>query len=270
MIKEWLNKNLGVNEVLSDISSESSQDIVEVVKKIDQTHQSKAFVELFLEVIGTVMVVGSTTLITLLVLKLVWSHWSRMGSGIRLLILHSVAFLFSLGLLRLSCFWSSFIFDSSFESGLSLLSGGIGISLVQHLYVFSKNTAEYNSLMSSILEGFTKEVLPKTRTGVWKWTFSTNMEIEKLEWDETMHSIFGSDPKVFGGRYRDFVNFIHPEDIEEVNKAVSEAINKGIVFNYKMRVTNHAGGWKTMYGRGAVICDSFGKPIYMAGFNFPE
>lgn len=270
MIIELLNKQLGINEAIPGLPDRVAENFVHVVENVERKSADTVITGLSFDFLGTAMIVVSTALIAAMAIRLIFSNWKRMGAGIRFLILHAAAFIFALGLLKLHVFWSKISYGSFVESGYSIAVGAIGITLVHHLYVFSKNTAEFQALMASIFDRFNMEVLPKIHTGVWKWTFSTETEPEKLEWDATMHQIFGSDPKAFNERYGDFARFVHPEDLDGVNKAVTEAINRGTIFNYKMRVTNHAGGWKIMHGRGGVICDSHGKPIYMAGFSFPE
>lgn len=258
-----------MNEAVPGLPNKVAENIVHVVENIEENSVDTAITGLSFSFIGTAAIIISTSLIAAMAVKLVYFNWKRMGAGIRLLILHSAAFIFALGLLRMYVFWAKISHGPFFESGYSVLVGAIGITLVHHLYIFSKNAAEFQALMASIFDRFNLD-LPKINTGAWKWTFSTETEQEKLEWDATMHLIYGSNPKDFGGRYSDFSKFIHPEDLEGVNRAVSDAINNGTIFNYRMRVTNHAGGWRVMHGRGVVIHDIHGRPIYMAGFNFPE
>jgi hypothetical protein len=122
--------------------------------------------------------------------------------------------------------------------------------------------------MSLIMEEFTKDILPQIEVGMWKWTFETEDAPENLEWDLMEHKIFGTNPDTFQNTYAEFASLVHPEDRERMSREIDEAIQKGTIFSYEMRISDQCGGWKKVYGRGSVFKDLCGNPIYMAGVNF--
>ena len=51
--------------------------------------------------------------------------------------------------------------------------------------------------------------------GVWDIDLSTGI----LVWDEMMHTLYGTDPETFGGRFEDWRHTVHPEDLPEAEAA---------------------------------------------------
>ena len=57
--------------------------------------------------------------------------------------------------------------------------------------------------------------------GNWDWDIVT----DGLYWSDEIYRIFGRNPQEFGATYNEFLSYIHPDDRENVNNAVKEALN---------------------------------------------
>ena len=57
--------------------------------------------------------------------------------------------------------------------------------------------------------------------GTWDWDIETG----KLVWSEEIFNIFGVDPDAFRGTYEEFTGFVHPDDIEMVQKEVERCVS---------------------------------------------
>ena len=60
------------------------------------------------------------------------------------------------------------------------------------------------------------------RLGNWDWDIVKNT----LYWSDEIYHIFGLTPQEFGATYETFLNYVHPEDREFLQRSVDEALNK--------------------------------------------
>jgi len=95
--------------------------------------------------------------------------------------------------------------------------------------------------------------------GSWDWNIETNEEY----WSDELYHIFGLDPH-FELNHNTFLNFIHPEDLDYVNNAIKEAINrKPYYIDYRIILPD--GEEHVIYSQGGAIFDEKNTPIRMRG-----
>lgn len=97
--------------------------------------------------------------------------------------------------------------------------------------------------------------------GVWEWNLQTGEEY----WDQNTERLFGLDPGEFGGNYADFVHFVHEEDLEELEAATQNAIEKRGNFEKEFRIESAEGKERWLLSRGEVYTDVEGEPRTMIG-----
>lgn len=227
-----------------------------------------SIVDMTMSYVGNSLQTLSLFVIAFLIARIVMKNWSIVGRELRLLLCHLVVFLTFLGAVKL-CYVCGWLLSSPPVGTFFIIFAGVtGVALIQHLYWFQQNVVEVQAIMSSVVEKFTKDILPKNKVGLWKRTFTTEDKEEYIEWDATAHEIFGTDPKTFDHTYVEFASLVHPDDLVPMSQALDEAIKNETIFDHKFRITDHNGGWKEIHSRGTVFNDLCGKPIYVAGFNF--
>ncbi len=97
--------------------------------------------------------------------------------------------------------------------------------------------------------------------GNWDWNITTN----ELVWSDEIYRIFGSSPQQFGATYNDFLNFVHPEDREFVEKSVDDALHKGNPYNIDHRIILPDKSVRVVHEVGEVTFDEVGRPVRMIG-----
>lgn len=100
------------------------------------------------------------------------------------------------------------------------------------------------------------------KIGNWEW----NLKDNSLYWSDEIYNIFGLNKKDFMGSYDDFVNAIHPDDRDIVLDEITEALEKGKIYNIEHRIITPDNKIKIVHEKGDVYFeDETGKPILMIG-----
>jgi PAS domain S-box-containing protein len=96
---------------------------------------------------------------------------------------------------------------------------------------------------------------------------SWELDIQKniLKWSDEIYRMFDIDPKQFGASYEAFLNSIHPEDREFVNKAYAESLETRKPYNIEHRLLMRDGSIKYVQERCKTFYDNNGKPIRSIG-----
>lgn len=85
-----------------------------------------------------------------------------------------------------------------------------------------------------------------TDTGVWEWNLTT----DEVIWTESMEQLFGIEPGTFPGTYEAFTEYIHPEDLPEVQRAVETAVEEGTRLQTEYRIERDDGSRRWVHARG--------------------
>lgn len=99
--------------------------------------------------------------------------------------------------------------------------------------------------------------------GVWNW----NLKDNTLEWDNYMYKLLDHPKKQFKGTLDDFVNRVHAEDLEKVNKAFTAALKKDSKLDVTYRIVMRNGKSRILQSKGEVIFDEQGNPEGIIGLS---
>ncbi len=99
------------------------------------------------------------------------------------------------------------------------------------------------------------------RTGTWDW----DIVKETLIWSDGAFRIFGVSPEEFEPSFDNFMRFVHPDDHDELNRAIDEALEKDIPFNCEHRIILPTGEIRNVHERGQVYRSDNGTPERMIG-----
>ncbi len=102
------------------------------------------------------------------------------------------------------------------------------------------------------------------RFGVWDWDIISG----RVEWDETMYTIYDKQKGEFDGEYSTWLSFIHPQDAGQINESFQLSLKGEKEFDTEFRFTAKNGENRIIRAIGQVTNDSEGNPIRMTGVNF--
>ena len=91
--------------------------------------------------------------------------------------------------------------------------------------------------------------------GTWRWDISSNVVL----WDSTLEAMYGLLPGTFDGTFDAYVSLLHPDDVESVLAAVSEAVQNKASYKVEHRAVWPDGTVRWMQGRGKVTLDLSGE-----------
>jgi len=121
----------------------------------------------------------------------------------------------------------------------------------------AKNQAETNSLRMKLAND-------SAQIGVWEWDVVSG----ELIWDEWMYKLYGITENYFSGAYEAWTNSLHPDDMEESNKQLEDAVAGLGTFNPEFRVVHQNGQVRTIKASAEVIRDNDGKALKVIGVNY--
>ena len=99
--------------------------------------------------------------------------------------------------------------------------------------------------------------------GIWEWNIHTN----RLTWDRRMHELYGLAPETFTGRYEDWKNCVHPEDIEAAEKGLEKAIETSGEWRWEFRIIRPDNQVRHIQAAGRARGEEKGRVTGMVGIN---
>ncbi len=97
--------------------------------------------------------------------------------------------------------------------------------------------------------------------GYWDWDIEQNL----LLWSDEVYRIFGLTPRIFEATYEAFLERVHPDDRESLQKAVDESLSHGKPYNIDHRIILPDGSVRVVYEKGEVTFNESGSPIRLIG-----
>ncbi len=104
--------------------------------------------------------------------------------------------------------------------------------------------------------------LEGTNTGLWEW----NLETDEVIWNETMARLVGMEPGEFAGTVEAFVEQVHPDDRERLQRELTAAIESDDVLKSEFRLFHENGDVIWVSVRGRLLADD-GGGRRMVGIN---
>lgn len=97
--------------------------------------------------------------------------------------------------------------------------------------------------------------------GNWDWNISTG----ELAWSDEVYRMFGLVPQPSRATYQAFLEYVHPDDREFVEKSVDEALHGGKPYDIDHRIVLPDGSARVVHENGVITFDESGKPARMLG-----
>jgi PAS domain S-box-containing protein len=99
--------------------------------------------------------------------------------------------------------------------------------------------------------------------GIWEWDVAS----ESLRWDDTMLALYGVSREDFDGSYGAWRALLHPDDVEAIEAAMTEAMAARVPFDIAFRIRTPAGQVRHMRIKGAVSYGPTRRPLRLLGTN---
>ena len=116
----------------------------------------------------------------------------------------------------------------------------------------------YNSLKES--EKRLAEAQRMAHIGNWDWDIATGKEY----WSDELYRIFKRDPQEFAPSYKEYLNYVHPDDRDYVDNAFKGTIN-GKPYEIDHRIILANGEERTVHIQAEVVFDDKNIPIRTKG-----
>ena len=99
--------------------------------------------------------------------------------------------------------------------------------------------------------------------GIFEWDIQKN----KNYWSPEMERIYGVSPGSFGSTYETWLERIHPDDREHLQRQARRHFQEGGTLDSHFRIVRPSGETRWLFSRGTLFCDATGQPIRMLGFS---
>lgn len=99
--------------------------------------------------------------------------------------------------------------------------------------------------------------------GIWQFNIPEN----QLIWDSWMYQLYGIAQDDFSGAYEAWTRGVHPEDRDQAELDVQDAISGKRPFDTEFRIVKPSGEMCYLMGKAQVFHDSTGQPSHMIGVN---
>ena len=116
----------------------------------------------------------------------------------------------------------------------------------------------YNLLKES--EKSLAEAQKMAHIGHWEWEIAN----DKSYWSDELYRIFGRNPQEPYPTYKEFLNYVHPDDRDYVNSAANRAMN-GKPYSIDYRIISANGEERTVHMQSRVIFDEENTPVRIKG-----
>lgn len=135
--------------------------------------------------------------------------------------------------------------------------------LEKKITVLEKKIAELEGSKKAIQrsEERLKEAERLANIGHWELDLVTNT----LYWSDEIYRIFDSNPQEFGATYEAFLDFVHPEDRTDVDKAFTDSIKKRTGYDMVHRLLLKNDTLKYVHEKCRTIYDEHGEPLRSLG-----
>ncbi|MEH2053885.1 PAS domain S-box protein [Nostoc sp.] len=97
--------------------------------------------------------------------------------------------------------------------------------------------------------------------GIWDW----NIQTGEVIWNDNHYRLLGLEPEISPASYQLWRNCVHPEDVEQIEQAVSNALAQQTNFQGEYRVIYPDGSVHWLTGKGRGVYNEAGEPTRMLG-----
>jgi two-component sensor histidine kinase/PAS domain-containing protein len=124
-------------------------------------------------------------------------------------------------------------------------------------------TAELEQSNAKLLESEQRRSLAISagKMGSWDWDWASG----DWMWDEGQFQIFGVDPRTFAVTPANVQPFVHPDDIDELRKALAQFAKGAKSYEAEFRIHRPNGDMRWCFGTAAATADAGGHVVRISG-----
>ncbi|MEA3193559.1 MAG: hypothetical protein QOD26_1892 [Betaproteobacteria bacterium] len=111
------------------------------------------------------------------------------------------------------------------------------------------------------LEWQLREAQALAHFGSWEW----DVRADRVTWSEALYPMMGVDPKTFQPSLDAFLNCVHPDDRERVQRAAAANRQTGKPYAEPIRIVRPDGTVRTVRGGSHAVNDAAGHPVRIVG-----
>ncbi|ARE38374.1 diguanylate cyclase/phosphodiesterase (GGDEF & EAL domains) with PAS/PAC sensor(s) [Rhodovulum sp. P5] len=100
--------------------------------------------------------------------------------------------------------------------------------------------------------------------GVWDLDLATGY----LNWNDTMHLLFGLEPGSFDGSFATFRTLLHPDEVDRIETHFATAIQSLDDFDEEFRIVTPEGEARVLKARASVFADRDGNAVRVIGVTY--
>lgn len=97
--------------------------------------------------------------------------------------------------------------------------------------------------------------------GHWDWNIKKNT----LAWSDEIYRIFGVFPRKFKATYEAFLEYVHPDDKENVKTAVNQSLNHNVPYSIDHQIMLQNGEVRIVHEQAEIYRDENKVPVRMLG-----
>ncbi|BDI15539.1 hypothetical protein ANSO36C_13410 [Nostoc cf. commune SO-36] len=97
--------------------------------------------------------------------------------------------------------------------------------------------------------------------GIWDW----NLKTGEVVWNDNHYRLLGLEPEISVASYQLWRDCVHPEDVDQIEQAVSNALEQHTNFQGEYRVIYPNGSVHWFTGKGRGVYNEVGDPVQMLG-----
>jgi PAS domain S-box-containing protein len=139
------------------------------------------------------------------------------------------------------------------------LTGGFAISLLILGAILAERTTAGREVVRA--HAGLAEAQQLAHVGSWEW----DVPEDQVKWSEELYRLWGVEPGGDEMTYEWYLESVHPDDRELVQKMVERALTEGTPFSFEHRVSQPDARPRWIHSRGRVVSDESGKPLRMLG-----
>lgn len=102
------------------------------------------------------------------------------------------------------------------------------------------------------------------KVGIWDYAFASS----ELIWDANMHDLYGYAEGEFDGRYRSWIDQVHPDDQRRVQQTLDGLLLKSDPVECELRIILPGGEIRWLKAFAILSRDESGRPLRMTGTNW--
>jgi len=131
-------------------------------------------------------------------------------------------------------------------------------------YRFSIPNRHRSPLAREMTQEQMRLALDVTLIGTWDWLVKDN----RVRWNDNHFRLLGHEPNTFEPSFEEWRKAVHPEDLQRVEQALTQALENHSDYLEEYRVIHADGSVHWLLGKGRGILDRHGQVVRMVGVMF--